>query len=210
MSGALSSNKRFKRLLRLITRRYKSFKSLVANRPPSSCTIGRSSGGITGTTSKIIHSGLLWDLRNASTTSSRLMARRRFCPEKSLTSFFSCSLVASRSTALSSSFTLSAPMPTRNASLPYFSSASRSSLSLITCLYVRFVLPGSSTTYAAKYKTLSSDLGDISSSKPMRLGIPLKYQIWLTGAASVMWPIRSRRTLARVISTPHLSQTMPL
>ena len=50
----------------------------------------------------------------------------------------------------------------------------------------------------------------MSSSVPMRLGMPLKYQIWLTGAASSMWPMRSRRTLARVTSTPHLSQTMPL
>ena len=47
----------------------------------------------------------------------------------------------------------------------------------------------------------------MSSSMPMRLGMPLKYQIWLTGAASSMWPMRSRRTLARVTSTPHLSQT---
>src|SRR6185503_8216435 len=34
--------------------------------------------------------------------------------------------------------------------------------------------------------------------------------MWVTGAASSMWPIRSRRTLARVTSTPHLSQMMPL
>ena len=41
-------------------------------------------------------------------------------------------------------------------------------------------------------------------------GVPLKYQMWLTGLASWMWPIRSRRTLERVTSTPHLSQMMPL
>src|SRR2546430_1868460 len=58
-------------------RRYRSFRSLVANRPPSSCTIGRSSGGITGTTSRIIHSGRDLLLMNASTISSRLMARAR-------------------------------------------------------------------------------------------------------------------------------------
>ena len=40
--------------------------------------------------------------------------------------------------------------------------------------------------------------------------MPLTYQMWLTGAASSMWPIRSRRTLARVTSTPHLSQMTPL
>ena len=38
---------RFKRLLRIITRRYKSFKSEVAKRPPSNGTNGRNSGGIT-------------------------------------------------------------------------------------------------------------------------------------------------------------------
>ncbi len=38
----------------------------------------------------------------------------------------------------------------------------------------------------------------------------MKYQMWVTGAASSMWPIRSRRTLARVTSTPQRSQMMPL
>jgi len=51
---------------------------------------------------------------------------------------------------------------------------------------------------------------DMSSSRPIRLGMPLKYQTWLTGDASLMWPMRSRRTLDRVTSTPHLSQMMPL
>jgi hypothetical protein len=44
----------------------------------------------------------------------------------------------------------------------------------------------------------------------MRLGTPLKNQMWLTGAARSMWPMRSRRTLDRVTSTPQRSQTMPL
>ena len=39
--------------------------------------------------------------------------------------------------------------------------------------------------------------GLMSSSRPMREGIPLKYQMWETGVASSMWPMRSRRTLAR-------------
>ncbi len=43
----------------------------------------------------------------------------------------------------------------------------------------------------------------------MRLGSPLKNHTWLTGVASSMWPIRSRRTRAWVISTPHLSQITP-
>ena len=48
------------------------------------------------------------------------------------------------------------------------------------------------------------------SSSPIRELVPLKYQMWLTGAASSIWPIRSRRTLERVTSTPHRSQTLPL
>ena len=48
-----------------------------------------------------------------------------------------------------------------------------------------------------------------SSSWPMRLGRPLKNQTCDTGAASSMWPMRSRRTRERVTSTPHLSQTTP-
>ena len=34
--------------------------------------------------------------------------------------------------------------------------------------------------------------------------------MWQTGAASSMCPMRSRRTLARVTSTPQRSQMMPL
>ena len=40
--------------------------------------------------------------------------------------------------------------------------------------------------------------------------MPLKYQMWDTGAASSMWPMRSRRTLALVTSTPQRSHTLPL
>ncbi len=55
--GAPRSNSLFKRLFLLITRLYKSFKSEVAKRPPSNWTIGRRSGGITGTASRIIAPG---------------------------------------------------------------------------------------------------------------------------------------------------------
>ena len=41
ISGALSSSRRRNRLLRLMTRRYRSLRSEVANRPPSSGTSGR-------------------------------------------------------------------------------------------------------------------------------------------------------------------------
>ena len=44
----------------------------------------------------------------------------------------------------------------------------------------------------------------------MRLGLHLKNQMWLTGTASSMWPIRSRRTRARVTSTKQRSQVTPL
>ncbi|EJW98868.1 hypothetical protein EVA_13025 [gut metagenome] len=59
MFGVPRSNSFFRRLLRVMTRRYKSFKSLVAKRPPSNCNIGLKSGGITGMFWRIIHSGLL-------------------------------------------------------------------------------------------------------------------------------------------------------
>src|SRR5690625_6152697 len=58
--------------------------------------------------------------------------------------------------------------------------------------------------------TSSSALGDISKMSPIRLGIPLKYQICVTGAANSICAIRSRRTLDFVISTPQRSQTTPL
>ena len=44
----------------------------------------------------------------------------------------------------------------------------------------------------------------------MREGWHLRNQMWLTGTASSMWPMRSRRTRAKVTSTPQRSQTMPL
>ncbi len=78
-SGAPSSSNLFKRLLRLITRRYRSLRSEVAKRPPSNCTIGRRSGGMTGRTVRIIHAGLLPERRNASTTFKRVVDFLRFC-----------------------------------------------------------------------------------------------------------------------------------
>src|SRR5260370_1995603 len=43
----------------------------------------------------------------------------------------------------------------------------------------------------------------------MGLGKPLKNHTCEQGDASSMWPRRSRRTLLRVTSTPHLSQITP-
>jgi len=42
------------------------------------------------------------------------------------------------------------------------------------------------------------------------LGMPRRYQMCTTGAASSIWPMRSLRTLLSVTSTPHRSQMMPL
>ncbi len=44
----------------------------------------------------------------------------------------------------------------------------------------------------------------------MREGVFLRNQTCATGTASSMWPMRSRRTLDSVTSTPQRSQTMPL
>ena len=54
ISGALRSINLFNLLFLLITLLYKSFRSLVANLPPSRGTKGRSSGGITGTVERLI------------------------------------------------------------------------------------------------------------------------------------------------------------
>ena len=124
MSGARSSIKRFKRLFRLITRRYRSFRSDVAKRPPSKGTSGRSSGGITGRTSSTIHSGRVPLSKNASISFSRLTIF-----------FFLVSLVVVRSSARNASFSnsrsrllsihfiASAPISAVKLSSPYSSCA---------------------------------------------------------------------------------------
>ena len=50
---------------------------------------------------------------------------------------------------------------------------------------------------------------DRSSKFPMQLGVVLKNQMCVTGTASLMHPIRSRRTFDSVISTPHRSHVIP-
>ena len=83
-SGALISINCFNRLFRIIIRRYKSFRSDAAKRPPSKGTNGRSSGGITGSIDTIIHSGLFNRFLVGSgtkdcTTFKRFSASPRFC-----------------------------------------------------------------------------------------------------------------------------------
>ncbi len=116
MSGAPSSSSFFSLLFLFITLLYKSFKSDVAKRPPSSCTIGLRSGGITGTTSSTIHSGLLLDSLNASTTSRRRTIRTFFWPVASLSLLLRSSLNSSRLIFARSSCTASAPMAALNVS----------------------------------------------------------------------------------------------
>jgi len=121
ISGARNSSKRFKRLLRLITRRYKSFKSEVAKRPPSNGTNGRKSGGNTGKTSITIHSGLMPERVKASKTFKRLAIFLIFASELVvLSSSRSFSTSAGTSNFCSNSRMPSAPIKARNSS-PYSS-----------------------------------------------------------------------------------------
>ena len=71
------------------------------------------------------------------------------------------------------------------------------------------VSPGSITTNASKYSTRSRSRSVMSRMTPMRDGTDLSSQMCATGAASSMWPMRSRRTLLWITSTPHFSHTMP-
>ena len=64
----LVTNSLWSLLFLFITLLYKSFKSDVAKRPPSSGTRGLNSGGITGITLRIIHSGFNFESINASTS----------------------------------------------------------------------------------------------------------------------------------------------
>ena len=125
ISGAFSSNSLFRRLLRLITRRYKSFKSDVAKRPPSNGTKGRNSGGNTGKISRIIHSGLMPDFWNASKTFKRLAIFLIFASlPVSPKSRRNTSISLTISMLRNSSRTASAPITALNSS-PYSSTLAR-------------------------------------------------------------------------------------
>ena len=113
ISGAPRSSSRLSRLFRLMTRRYRSFRSEVANRPPSSWTIGRRSGGITGMQSRTMPIGLFRVFRNADTTLSRFSARAFFWPLPLRIVSRSDAASASRSKVPSRSWIAWAPMPPR-------------------------------------------------------------------------------------------------
>ena len=186
MSGAAKSNRRFKRLLRLITRRYRSLRSDVAKRPPSNGTNGRRSGGRTGNTFKIIHSGLLPDVKNASISLRRLVTfLRRVSELIEGNSSRICSICSAKLIARSNSRTASAPILASNSS-PYSSNASRYVSSVSIWPRSSVVMPGSITTNDSKYSTRSISRNVISSIKPIRDGSDFKNQMWATGLARSM------------------------
>ncbi len=146
ISGAPSSWMCFRRLFRLMMRRYRSFKSLVAKRPLSRGTNGRRSGGITGMTSMTIHSVLLPEWRKESMIRNCFINLVLLGPACSV-------LIRSRSSSAvfwivmsrSRSLTALAPMPALNAPLYsclYFWYSS----SLSNCFLRSGVVPGSVTT----------------------------------------------------------------
>ena len=108
-AGEFISISFFKRLFLEITRRYKSFKSLVANLPPSRASIGLKSGGMTGITSNTIHSGLLSLFLNASITSSLLVSLALLRAEVSFILRLISSLSLSKSTSASNLLIAAAP-----------------------------------------------------------------------------------------------------
>ena len=130
MSGALSSIRRFSLLFRFITRRYRSLRSEVANRPPSKGTNGLNSGGITGTTSSIIHSGRHPDSINASTNFSRLTYFFLFISEPVVRRPSLISTTSSSKSRLDNiSLSASAPIAALKVSSPNSSMASKYSSS---------------------------------------------------------------------------------
>ena len=184
ISGAFNSSKRRKRLLRLITRRYKSFRSEVAKRPPSNGTSGRKSGGNTGNTSRIIHSGLMPDFLNASNTFKRLAFFLILSsePVRSLRSF---SISLSSSMLSNKSLMPSAPILATNSSPNSTRLASKSS-SVMMPNFFSGVMPGSTTTYASKYSTRSMSRRVMSKTMPKRLGKDFRNQMWAHGADKSM------------------------
>ncbi len=111
-SGALRSISFFNRLLRLITLRYRSLRSDVANRPPVSCTIGRKSGGITGNACRHIALGLIPARNMLSSSLRRFINFFLRCPFAPSTSSVSSAIKSVSSISSSNSFKALPPMPT--------------------------------------------------------------------------------------------------
>ncbi len=105
----------------------------MAKRPPSSWTIGRSSGGMTGIASRTIHSGRLVLRRNAEATFRRFRARAWRWPFEVWIVSRSDSASASRSIWPSSSRMAAAPMPPLNRSQKPYGEPNRSFISRNSC-----------------------------------------------------------------------------
>ncbi len=178
-----------------MTRRYRSLRSLVAKRPPSSGTRGRRSGGSTGITSRMSHCGSLPESRTASMIFRRLAMRFRLA--SLVASFISArSSAAMRSTSRSASSCLMASAPIFASKMsPYSSTYSMYFCSESTSPCCSGVRPGSVTMYATQYSTFSRSLSVMSSMLPMREGRLFRNQMCATGVARLIWPRRSRRTL---------------
>ena len=145
ISGAPSSSNLFNLLFLFITLLYKSFKSDVANLPPSNCTIGLKSGGITGTTCITIHSGLLFESLNDSTVSNLFTSFALFCSLAFSSSFFNFADNLSRSISDNRVLIGSAPISALNEPFPNFSTASTYSFSDNTWAFDKVVDPLSVT-----------------------------------------------------------------
>ena len=131
MSGALRSINLLKRLFLLITLRYKSFKSDVANLPPSKGTRGLSSGGITGKVVKIIHSALFPDEIKDSINFNLLIVLSSLTLDVIVfNSSLKRSLSASISKLAKQSLIAEAPIPAVNESSPNSSCAFKNSSSV--------------------------------------------------------------------------------
>ena len=211
MSGALRSNSLFNLLFLLITLRYKSFRSEVAKRPPSKGTRGLNSGGITGSTFKTIHSGLIFEFLKPSITFI-LFSIFFFLVSDDVASLSSTSFSISASKLIldNISWTASAPIPCLKESSPNWSIASSNSSSFKSWFGLKPDIKGSITIWLSKYKTFSRFFRVMSSARPILLGSDFKNQIWATGAANSIWAILSLLTLESVTSTPHFSHVMPL
>ena len=178
MSGALRSKSLFNLLFLFITLLYKSFKSEVANLPPSKGTSGLNSGGITGTDVKIIHSGLFPEFINDSISFNLLTVRSSVTLD--FMSFkdslnFCCSFLRSKLTKIS--LTASAPIPAVNESSPNSSWALINASSEISWPFFKVVRPGSTTIKLSKYNTFSTSLSFISIAREILLGNDFKNQM---------------------------------
>ena len=127
-SGACKSINCCRRLLRLITRRYKSFRSDVANRPPSNGTIGRRSGGITGIVVITIHSGRIEFFARLFNNLIRRTRRSLRVPTTVSNAFSNCVMSVVVLMSFSSVKIASAPMPASK-TWPYFNERSRYTVS---------------------------------------------------------------------------------